>query len=649
MQKRHIVGLSLIILIILMAVWPTMAQARSVFWTRWDVVIDNIDTTNNRFDVAEIYDVQFTGTFRFGSAVIPLDRVEEIRDVQVFEAGQPLTASCNQQPGTYCVQNTSEGKSIVYYFNRAITDASQSFRIDYTVVGALRVYDGGDQLWWAAIPSDHFGFSIGSSTVTVQLPPGFGPREGVDPVLTYGAPGDVSVNGTTVVATATRQIRGNESFEIRVQYPHDANARTPFWQSEFDSQRDFAENMLPLIQIGTFILSLVIALGGVLGMFIIWRTQGRDPEIGPVPDFLAEPPSDLPPAIVGTLVDEKADLRDILSTIIDLARRGYVVIEENREKAFLGFGMNSEFTFKRTDKSTDDLRAYERKILSRVFTGGVLEQTLDALKNKFYRYIPDLQTDLYTELVNEGLFRTSPASTRAAWTGTGMVIAFLSVILFIFFAATDSLENVTVLLLCIPASLGVVGVFTMIVGQFMPRKTEKGAQEAAKWGAFLDYLYQLETYVDVENVTDQFDKYLPYAVAFGMDRSWVRKFSRIETVPMPYWYYPRYYGGPWSRGYTAGTPLSQGLPSHGDLLPGELASAGGGLSLDNVSGGIAGSLESISSGLTDMLNSAGRVLTSRPQSTAGTGSGSWSSGGRSWSGGGFRGGGFSGGGSRGFG
>ena len=83
---------------------------------------------------------------------------------------------------------------------------------------------GGDQLWWIAIPSEHYGFPIGSSTITVKLPAGFAPREGVDPVVTYGAPGDVQVNGTTVVAKATRQIGGNEAFEIRVQYPHDPNA-----------------------------------------------------------------------------------------------------------------------------------------------------------------------------------------------------------------------------------------------------------------------------------------------------------------------------------------------------------------------------------------------------------------------------------------
>ena len=39
-------------------------------------------------------------------------------------------------------------------------------------------------------------------------------------------------------------------------------------------------------------------------------------------------PTDLTPAEVGTLIDEQVDLRDISATIIDLAVRGYLKIEE---------------------------------------------------------------------------------------------------------------------------------------------------------------------------------------------------------------------------------------------------------------------------------------------------------------------------------
>lgn len=634
------------------AVKPSDAQSRSVLWERWDVIIDNIDTTSNRFDVAEIYDVRFTGTFRFGSAVIPDDRLENITDIRVYEDGRPLQESCSENPGTFCVTNVVEGISIVYYFSDPITDATQNFRIEYTVSGALRIYEDGDQLWWAAIPEDHFGFPIENSTITVQMPEGYGPREGIDPVVTYGAPGVISVQGEQIIATATRQIGGNEAFEIRVQYPHDPNAVPTAWQADFDSQRDYEENIKPLVDIGLIGISLLLAIGGPLGVFAIWYTRGRDPEIGPVPEFLSEPPSDLPPAIAGTLVDERADTRDVLSTLIHLGSRGYLVIEENRSETEV-FGLtvnsNSEFIFKRTDKTLDDLREYERKIMQRVF-GNSLEKPMAELKDKFYVHMSNLKDDLYDELVDEELFTAKPSTTRSMWSTLALVV--LGIAFFLGFMAVGAVDSISGMVLCVPISLGFTGITAAIISNFMPAKTRKGAEEAAKWNAFREWMQNLEKFSKAEDIAPNFDKYLAYAIAFGMERSWVQRFSKIELTPMPTWYFPTYWGGSYSRGYRAGTPIGhigRGMPSADDVLPGELASASDDFSLENMAGDITGGLESISNGLTEMLESASRTLTSQPQQASSGSSGSWGSGGSSWSGGGFSGGGSSGGGSRGFG
>lgn len=652
-MKRHVLAvLGVVLALIMLAGQTAAAQTRSVFWERWDVAIDNIDTTNNRFDVVEVYDIRFDGTFRFGSAVIPDERLEQITNIRVYEDGRLLRESCSEEPGTYCVTNVVEGTSIVYYFQQPITDGSQTFRLEYTVVGALRVYEDGDQLWWTAIPEDHFGFSIGSSTITVELPDGFGPREGIDPVVTYGAPGEISVRGETVTAVATRQIGGNEAFEIRVQYPHDPDARIAAWQADFDAQREFDENVRPLIDVGLIAVSLLVAIGGPLGVFAIYYSRGRDPEVGPVPEFLAEPPSDLPPAVVGTLVDERADTRDVLSTLIHLGSRGYLVIEENRtENNLFGFGSSSsEFVFKRTNKDMSDLRSFERIIMQRVF-GGSMEKSMSDLKDKFYVHMDNLKDDLYQELVDRELFTSKPSTTRGLWSGIGVAIIGMAAL--IGFLAFGGLESISGALLCFPAAIGLTGIVAAAAGQYMPAKTRKGAEEAAKWNAFREWMRNLDKYSDAEQVAAHFDRYLAYAIAFGMDRSWVQRFSKVNATPVPTWYFPTYWGGYYSRGYRAGTPIGRagdGMPSAQDVLPGELAQAGGsGFSLDDMSTGLAGGLDSISNGLTEMLDSASRTLTSQPQQASSGSSGSWRSGGSSWSGGGFSGGGSSGGGSRGFG
>jgi uncharacterized membrane protein YgcG len=638
-----------LLIAVLLGASGTHAQDRSVYWERWDVVIDNVDTTRNVFDVTEIYDLTFTGTFRFGTATIPMNRLTDIQNIRVLENGRALTSDCSgrQPTGTFCAYESNNELTITYIFRQPVTNDGKRIELSYTVYGALRVYEGGDQLWWDAIPEEHFGFPIGSSTVTIHMPEGFGPREGIDPVVTYGAPGDVQVNGTKIVVQAEREIRGNEGFSVRVQYPHDPNAVVPVWQSGFDQQRDFEENVQPLINLGILVLSLLIAGGGTLLIYTRWQTKGRDPAVGPVPTYLTEPPSDLPPAVVGTLIDEKADVRDVISTLLDLAKRGYLVIEESKTEGFLGIGGSSSFTFKRTDKAFNDLRPFESRLVNNIFGSERMERTLDSLRNRFYTVIPQIQNDLYKEVMARKLFTSNPNSTRDAWAGLGMLLLTLGVVgLFLLGALVD---GIGVMALCLPASLFLVGCVAIAFGQAMPAKTPEGALEAAKWKAFMEYLRNLEKYTGVSEAAAQFDAYLPYAVAFGLDRLWINRFRHVDNVPIPPWYFPTYFGGPYRRGYVPGTPWRgtgtgmTGAPG----LPGEIARAGGG-GLDELSGGLSKGLESLSSGLTTMLNTTSSVLTSRPQQTS-SGSGRWSSGGRSFSGGGFSGGGGSGGGSRGFG
>lgn len=640
-----------VLMLSLPGVTPADAQDRTVFWNRWDVNIDNVDTSNNHFDVTELYDVEFTGTFRFGSRVIELTNLTGITNITVAQNGRALQSGCNQTAGTYCVSRGSDGMTIAYYFFQPITNGSAKFTLAYTVDGALRSYPGGDQLWWSAIPSDHFGFGIGASTITLKLPEGFAPREGTDPVVTYGAPATVDVNGTTITATATRQIGGEENFELRAQYPHDPNLVAPAWQGSFDQTRAFQDNVQPIINIVVFLLSIVIAIGGPLLIYMRYMTKGRDPKVGVVPEYLSEPPSNLSPAVVGTLIDERADVRDVMSIMIDLARRGYIVIEEEQTQGLLGIGSSSTFTFKRTDKSTSDLKPYESRFMDNVFSGDRMERTLTSLQNKFYSVIPQIQNDLYDALISEGLFPEKPNAVRTRWSFIGVLLLGLAAAAF-FFGVGALAETYGDILVCIPFAIGLVGIVALITAQAMPAKTQKGAEEAAKWNAFLEYLRHLEKYGDVGSAAQHFDEYLPYAVAFNLDHTWMQRFRNVPNMSVPFWYYPTYLGGPYRRGYIAGTPISSGSPfgGGGAGFPGDLAHAPtGGASLDQLSGNLSNGLENLSTGLSTMLDSASHALTSRPQSSSSGSSGHWSGGGGSFSGGGGGGGGSSGGGSSGFG
>jgi uncharacterized membrane protein YgcG len=188
----------------------------------------------------------------------------------------------------------------------------------------------------------------------------------------------------------------------------------------------------------------------------------------------------------------------------------------------------------------------------------------------------------------------------------------------------------------------------MVIAPHMPRKTAKGAEEAAKWLAFKRYLETIEKHGDLAAVKDKFEEFLPYAIAFGLERSLINKFKAVDT-PAPTWWGPVYpYGYGYGYPHHAGIPGGQPAGSSGGGPPGPLAGEGGQApTLTGMSEGVGASLASMSDGLGAMLNSASSTLTSTPPAQTSSGRGGWGGGG--FSGGGFSGGGGGGGGSRGFG
>jgi hypothetical protein len=184
-----------------------------------------------------------------------------------------------------------------------------------------------------------------------------------------------------------------------------------------------------------------------------------------------------------------------------------------------------------------------------------------------------------------------------------------------------------------------------------------GAETAAKWEAFRRYLKDIDRYSDLEQQKTIWDRWLPYAIAFGIERDYMRKFERVDA-PAPGWYIPdptlygpyrrRYFGtgtGPVVAGAGGGRALGEMIGGGGGSVEGG-GGLGGGLS--NASRGLGGGLASMSAGLGSMLSSAGNTMTSRPASSSSSGGG-WSGGGGGFSGGGSRGGGGGGGGRGGFG
>ncbi len=652
-MTRHRRSVLLLILLTLLVI-PGAAQAqnnRSWEWTRWDVEISNINTSANIFHVVETQVIHVTsGSFGGGDRSVALDNATSVTNVTVTDGSTPLrlvngnsASNCPTTPGIYCLFTTGNNERDIYYnfATRAYAGDTHTMRLEYDVHGDLRSYTDGDQFWWKPLATTR-DFPVLSSRVVVTMPSSRPPQV----VATYG-PLTYRIDGNIVTFQSTGPIGENDLVETRIQYPHDPAMAAPPWQASFDRQRALEQQFGPIIPLLMLALGLLLGIGGPVFVFIQYSTRGRDPEPVAVPEYLAEPPGDQPPGIVGTLIDESADMEDIMATLLDLARRGYLVIEQEEHQGL--FSRTPEFVFHRTEPSAAQgqaapgagvaapdagLRPYERTLLNGIFQGSTTTRLSD-LRNRFYTTIPAIKSGLYNEVVGSGYFTRSPELTRNIWGGLGiflLIVAGAGVFLF-FFNPSKSLPNIP--LLPVPCfGLGIFGLAMLLVSTYMPAKTRAGSQEAAKWRAFRTYLANINKYADLKEASQQFDQYIGYAVAFGLSNQFVRAIAPAMTS-MPSWYYPTYLGGPWGGGYRhygpgfgtnmIGQPGGFNAPNFGS----------GGLSggLNSMSENMTQGLNAMSSGLTSLLNSAGSVMTSRPSSSSSGGSH-----------GGFSGGGFSGGG-----
>ncbi len=612
------------IALLLLTIQPASAQLKSFYWKQFDVDITLLENGDMRF--METQTIVFSGDpFTFGFATIPTGgngNNDAISNIAVSENGIPFTESNSAQPGTFKLTPSSDEIRIDWYFEPALGEHTYVFT--YVVQGGIIVGTSeegdGDQIFWKAIPPDIPG-AVHSSQVTIHLPEGIRPQQytGTTDYLAEGTLNgrsedvitQVSADARTITFDLQEWMTTGDLFEVRLQFPNGIlDIPVPDWQKQ--QQNEDVNNLIAIV------IALLFLLVGPLGVLMLWYTKGRDPQLTfVVPEYITEPPSSLSPAIAGTLIDEKADMRDIISTIIDLAARGYLTITEEKK--------NHIFT--NTGKDSGGLRPFEKQFLKDIFRGKQ-DRSLTDLRYKFANKLPRLRTMLYQELVDNEFVSQSPETVRNRYTALGWVVIVGSGVLFFILPAIAPSA------VCISVALGISGVGLLISARAMPAKTAKGAEEAAKWEAFKNYLQRIEEYDDLEQAGDIFETYLGYATAFGLERSWIRKFSHISSTPPPPWYYPQPYA--MGRGRPYGGTIGRGsssIPTGTGEMP----------TLEGMSGGLTGGLENMSKGLTRMLTSSNTIMKSvKPSSNTSSGN---------FSGGFSGGGGFSsgGGGSRGFG
>ena len=450
----------------------------------------------------------------------------------------------------------------------------EDYWIHYRVERGILFFPDHDELYWNAT-GNQVDVPVDRASATVYLPGGLAPAD-VQQLCFTGPQGSLAQDckaksGVNAIGfEATQALRPREGLSVVVGLPKGVIREPTPWERWIARARDY---LSPWLALPLVVLATLVGL---------WRTQGRDPELGAAVPVRYEPPAGLSPAEVGTVLDERADLVDVTATLIDLAVRGYLRIEEIESTGLL-FLRDQDWRLVKL-RDGGDLRAHESLLFACLFEARE-QVTVSQLRNRFYVHLPAIRDAIY-DTVSRGsrFFPTSPEKVRRAWAAVGIAALVIGAILWTRAAPVPG------------AALGVSGGLLLLFSRVMPRRTRRGREVYEEIRGFQEFVER----VDKDRLerlggrtADRFERVLPYALVLGAADAWAEAFADLASEP------PRWYAG------------RSGAPYHPRLFVNQLGSS---------------------------LGTIGRAMASAPR-----GSGSGRSG---FGGGGFSGGGFGGGGAR---
>jgi hypothetical protein len=530
----------------------------------------------------------------------------------------------------------------------SLTPGVYTYTISYKVTRELGFFEDHDELYWN-VTGNGWDFPIKSAQARVALPHGV-PLDAVKLYGYTGAHGSKEQHYSTVRSldgkfnfTTTRPLWATEGLTIVVSWP-----------------KGFVHEPTQKEQLNYFLsdnADLIIGMVGLLLVFMYyftcWSLVGRDPPSGTIVP-LFQPPGALSPADVRYLTNMKYEDATLAASVINMAVKGYLTIEEK-------FG---EYTLRRISSDDTKLSSEEKDIAAKIFSGGASIE----LRTSNYRTFLDARKGAKEILENKHndvhFLRNGRYTIRGVFlslvilgavvalqpneiltSSAPLIIALMlwSVLAYGLSAVTFSMWGSTIRVISAGALLGAIGV-SLFALPFIAAECfliytlwQQGAGAIAVVGAVaiilnLVFLYLLKAptvegrklldgiegfkmflsatesdkLLRVESPTktpELFEKFLPYAVALGVEQKWANSFSHLLGSVMqgassqhhgysPAWYHGQSFTniGGFSSGFATsfGTALSSSSTPPGSSSGDSGGSSGGGSSGGGGGGGGGG-------------------------------------------------------------
>ncbi len=498
-MKRFLLSIPIALLALRIALPAHAAE------TITDFHVDAVLSANRNLSISENINYDFGDLERHGIYRLIPERYT--RDGANFDLH--LSIGDAMQDGRFATQEVKrdgELRSIRLGDASTLLTADHAYTIDYATTRAINDFpaERERELYWNITGNDWL-VPIEKAGMRIELPAP--PTKTMCYTGAYGSTEqacDISLNGSVVTITARQPLQPGEGLTVAIRLP-DTSMRNV----------TLAEKIWLFFQDNILLFTPILVL---IGMFFVWRKYGRDPKGRGTIIAEYEEPDNLSPCLQAALIEQEVSSKAITATLLDLARRGYANMR------FEGDPKKVETFYEKGKPIEDTLLPFERELLEGLFaTSDSID--LSERHESFWKSLQKAKTEIYRELVARELFASNPTTIRFLWCALAVLIAVGCYL-----------------------SAGAVGGWFVVSGLFsaaiialfgwqMPRVTKAGAMMLERVQGFKKFLSVTEearlAFSDAPSKRpEEFARFLPAAVAFGVEKEWAGQFANIQ-LPQP--------------------------------------------------------------------------------------------------------------------
>ncbi len=477
---------------------PVLAQSQGEVIKSFDSkIVVNQDSTMNVTEIISVYstgDQIKHGIYRDFPTIYSKDGVNYTVGFDV------LSVKKNGLNEPYISTNLSNGERLyIGDSSKIIPPGDYIYEINYTTDHQLGYFDDHDELYWNVTGND-WVFPIENASAQVILPQEISSTQ-ITMDAFSGFQGSKDKNyisekkDNSVIFKTTQPLQPNQGLTIVVGWPKGfVDVVSPV-----TSSANSVKNL--------FIFGSLLFLPAFAGFFVVllyflvvWYLRGRGPKKGTI-IAIYDPPLNLSPAEMAYIFRMGFTTSEFTAAILNMAVKGYLKIEEK----------DKEYTLVNASDDKSKLTPEETAIANVIFDGRdklVLQNShheiLQAAQVDFIKYLKQSYSQKYF-ISNNGLFLIGVVlSVIACFLSFFMFVIAVFIYIVICFIFYNLLKA--------PTNLG---------------RATMDQVEGFKWFLSVTEKDRMNFHNPPEKTPELFEKFLPYALALGVQNKWAEQFNDV--------------------------------------------------------------------------------------------------------------------------